>query len=357
MPLEDQIRQSAEGLASDLGRTIQDRLDKYVSDLLATAAAERDAALAAQAEHFTAGADARVRDEVAKVREEAAGELAVAVNKAREAADAETAQAVAKAREEASSEAAILVARVRDEVAEATAQLEADLGARQAESDRQALERQMGERDAMLAEMERLVESFRRLDAAATLKSLLDVLADATATESARTAVFLVRGHELQGWRFTGFEQAPADPRQVSVPLDAAAGLASAVRGRTRSEVSPGEPSSGLAFMALPAGNVGVAVPVIVGGDVAALVYGDDGAAESRMVPAGWPEALELLSRHAARCLEAQTAIRAARLGSVPSPAGLGSRADSRIDAGVSVDSIAADVRPLADSIERAPRE
>jgi hypothetical protein len=43
-------------------------------------------------------------------------------------------------------------------------------------------------------------------------------------------------------------------------------------------------------------------------------VYADDGAEMDRPVPASWPEAIELLARHAVRCLEAQTAIRAARL-------------------------------------------
>jgi len=51
-----------------------------------------------------------------------------------------------------------------------------------------------------------------------------------------------------------------------------------------------------------------------VGGQVAAVVYVDDGGREDRPVPASWPEAIELLARHAGRCLEAQTAIRAARL-------------------------------------------
>jgi hypothetical protein len=87
--------------------------------------------------------------------------------------------------------------------------------------------------------------------------------------------------------------------------------------------------------MDLPGADIGVAVPVIVGGDVAAVVYGDDGGSAERVVPAGWPETLELLSRHASRCLEAQTAIRAARLGGVSAPAGLGRAADSPIDAGV----------------------
>jgi translation initiation factor IF-2 len=335
MPLDDQIRQSSEAAASDLGRAIQDRLEQWTRDVLASAAEERDAALVAQAEQLGNDADARLREQLEKAREESAAEVSAAVARALDSARDETAQAVALAREEASNEAATLVARARDEVAQATAQLQADEDARQAERERLALARETRERDAMLAEMERLVESFRKLDGAETLKALLDALADSAALESARTAVFLVRGAELLGWRFAGFDRAPSDPRQVVVPLEAAGGLGAAVQRRARAEVAAGQASGPLAFMDLPGADIGVAVPVIVGGDVAAVVYGDDGGSAERVVPAGWPETLELLSRHASRCLEAQTAIRAARLGGVSAPAGLGRAADSPIDAGV----------------------
>ena len=74
-------------------------------------------------------------------------------------------------------------------------------------------------------------------------------------------------------------------------------------------------------------------MPVTVGGEVAALLYADDGGVAERTAPASWPETLELLSRHAARCLEAQTAIRAARLGvkaPLAAPAGGRHVADSQ---------------------------
>jgi hypothetical protein len=54
---------------------------------------------------------------------------------------------------------------------------------------------------------------------------------------------------------------------------------------------------------------MGLAVPVIVGGRVVAVVYGDsvtlDG--QDRGTPSGWPEVIEVLARHAGRCLEALT--------------------------------------------------
>jgi chemotaxis protein histidine kinase CheA len=381
MPLDEQVRQSAEALASDIGRALQEKLGQFVDTVLAEAAVERDA-LTAQAAQFAADADARLETAVAQAvadataahestvarlreateseqaealarvratftdesasvlvqaREEAAASLAEALARAREESEAETtaaharardeaaaelAEAVKRAREEAASEATAMVARAREEVANASAQLQADQDARQAEVDRASLERQRDEREAMLAEMERLVESVRRLDATASLSALLDALADAAAQEAPRTALLLLRGRDLQGWAFSGFDEPPAEPRRLIVPLDGLGDFARVLATRTRAEVHPStfttQAAAPLAFAAPRAGDVGVAVPVTVGGDVAALLYADDGGGADRTVPASWPETLELLARHAARCLEAQTAIRASRLAVSP---------------------------------------
>ena len=108
------------------------------------------------------------------------------------------------------------LARARDEVAQDCAQLQADLDTRQSRS-RTGRTRAPArlEREAMLAEMERLVESFRKLDATASLSSLLDALADAAAQEAPRAALLIVRGQELQGWSASGFADAPAEVRSA----------------------------------------------------------------------------------------------------------------------------------------------
>jgi golgin subfamily B member 1 len=350
MPLDEQVRQTAEALATDLGRDLQQRLGQFVETVLHEAAAERDA-LTAQAAQFAADAEARLEAAVTQARAEAAADvttahaeaaaalaaaqeaasaevasaaarakddtdarIAEAVAQARDEAAAETAAAVQRAREEAASEATAAVARARDEVAEASAQLEADIDARQSEVERAALERQRDEREAMLAEMERLVESFRRLDATASLSALLDALADAAAQEAPRAALLIVRGQDLHGWACSGFADAPADVRRLVLPLTATPDLARVLETRSRAEVNAASFAADALRFAAPAdGDVGIVVPVTVGGAVAALLYADDGAEADRMVPASWPETLELLARHAARCLEAQTAIRASR--------------------------------------------
>ena len=334
MPLDEQVRQTADALATDLGRELQQRLGQIVETVLNEAAAERDE-LTAQAAQFAVDADARLEAAIAQARAEAAAEAAdevtvaqaeaaAALAAARDASIAETAAAVERAREQAAGEASDAVARARDEVAQASAQLQADLDARQADVERAALERQRDEREAMLAEMERLVESFRKLDATASLSALLDALADASAQEAPRVALLIVRGQDLQGWASAGFADAPADIRRLVVPLGAARELADVLETRARAEVNASSFTADALRFAAPAdGDVGVVVPVTVGGSVAALLYADDGAEADRTVPASWPETLELLARHAARCLEAQTAIRASRFGqSAPATAG-----------------------------------
>jgi hypothetical protein len=65
---------------------------------------------------------------------------------------------------------------------------------------------------------------------------------------------------------------------------------------------------------------MGLAVPVIVGGRVVAVVYADGVTDDSReqTIPSSWPEVIEILARHAARCLESLTVQKAAT--QTPSP-------------------------------------
>ena len=95
------------------------------------------------------------------------------------------------------------------------------------------------------------------------------------------------------------------------------------VRSKARVEITPATfaGSGELAFIAAADAASGLAMPVTLGGETAAVIYGDDGGAGG---PAGWRETIEILARHASRCLEAQTAIRAAKLapGSQKEPVG-----------------------------------
>lgn len=308
MSFDEEARQSAEALAASLGREIQDRVQEFVSHL-ASAAADERRVLIDQAQQAVSATERTLEAAISRAREEAASDAA--------ARDAEQAERLAEHSAAADRALGEAVARARDEAAsEAAARHEADLADRDAAAEREALERQTAEREAMLAAMERLVVAFRRLDEGQSLSQLLDVLAEEAARETHRSAVFVVRGRSLQGWAFSGFETAPADARSVSLSLDAVPDFSRAIERGVRAEIphTAFDEESGAPFLSLRAGDVGVAIPVSVGGQVAALVYADDAVDGDRQVPASWPEAIELLARHAARCLEAQTAIRAARL-------------------------------------------
>ena len=200
--------------------------------------------------------------------------------------------------------------------------LQADRDARRGIDEEAAALRASAEQGS-LAAMERLLDAFRRLDQATTLTALIDALAEAAAGETTRSAVFVVRGREVRGWRVAGFADAPADVRLVSVSLDAAGAIGVCVRSKARVEITPATfaGAADLGFIATVDEAAGLAMPVTLGGETAAVIYGDDGGTGG---PAGWRETIEILARHASRCLEAQTAIRAAKLapGSQKEPVG-----------------------------------
>lgn len=176
------------------------------------------------------------------------------------------------------------------------------------------------EREAELAAVTRLVESIRGLDGAASLSEVLDALGQASGREASRAALFVLRNERLLGWKLSGFGQRDSQPKTIDLGLTEAGVIGLAVGAArpvtTRDSQTAAE---GPGFTHLPADRMGFAVPVIVGGRVVAVVYADSVTQDGRehAVPSGWPEVIEVLARHAARCLEALTAQRAT---STPSP-------------------------------------
>lgn len=332
MALDDQVRTNADALAKELGLDIQQALGRFLDDLLTQVTHQQDT-LQAQADQALADAETRLEAAVAQAQSDAGAEKAQALADA----GADKAQALAAAKDESATavqaaisqtrehvarEAAGLVARAREEAAQANAALSADREAHKVVDDEAAALRAAADQGS-LAAMERLLDAFRRLDQASTLTALIDTLAEAAAGETTRSAVFVIRGREARGWRVAGFADAPADVRLVSVPLDAAGAIGVCVRSKGRVDITPATfaEAGGLAFMAAADAASGLAMPVTLGGETAAVIYGDDGGAGG---PAGWRETIEILARHASRCLEAQTAIRAAKLspGSQKEPVG-----------------------------------
>ena len=169
-------------------------------------------------------------------------------------------------------------------------------------------EARVKEREIEMAAVSRLLESIRGLDGATSLSEVLDALALAAGREAARAAVVVIRNDRVHGWRMSGFGPRDAQPKAVDLALAEsgvighAIGVARAVTTRDTQAAAAGP-----GFDTLPADSTGLAVPVIVGGRVVAVVYADSVPAggHDRQVPSSWPELIEILARHAGRCLEA----------------------------------------------------
>jgi len=124
----------------------------------------------------------------------------------------------------------------------------------------------------------RLLDAIRTIDGAHRLSDILDALVSAAAREADRVAVLIVRGRGYTGWRSMGFD--PPFNRGESV------------------ELPPGAPVT----------------PIAISGQAVAVLYTENSEPKASSSEAGTPNAaLEILTRHAARCLESMTAFKAAR--------------------------------------------
>jgi hypothetical protein len=172
------------------------------------------------------------------------------------------------------------------------------------------------EREADPERVEDLLAGLRAIDGSPTLTDTLGHLVTHASRQAARAAVLLIRGQRYHAWRAAGFDgitpsSIDLDAQQAGVIARAAA----TARPVATSEADgSGKGSSAPSFAALPADRVGLAVPLSVGGHVVAVLYADDVSANAPRLPSVWPEAVEILVRHAARCLEAMTALKAAKL-------------------------------------------
>lgn len=267
---------------------------------------------AASADRTEAIREVRLAAEVEMVRRSQEALVAVQAEAARRTHDAVVAaQAEAARRFDDAATAARADLAERVEQAVVAARQEAEATARQTAT--QALvESQAAARQSELAQIDRVVEAVRRFDHARSLTDVLDALGDVTSREAPRVALFLVRGTRLAGWRATGFGPT-VDPRTMEVTSDESSLLWRAIasgQSLSTTDALPGE------HVTTPFGDLGhdaagLAVPVRVGGETVAVIYADDAAEGLRVVPSAWPEVVEVMARHAARCLEVLTMSRA----------------------------------------------
>jgi hypothetical protein len=158
-----------------------------------------------------------------------------------------------------------------------------------------------------------LPDGVRAIGAARSLSEILDTLADCAAREAARAAVLVVRGGRFRGWRFAGFESGIAEPERIDIAEDEAGVLADAMRTGAPTFAPANGSRTAPAFAALPPERASAALPIAIGGQVVAVLYADEGQDTTNASGAFDLGRLDVLASYAARCLEAQTAFKAAR--------------------------------------------
>lgn len=297
MSLEDRIKASADqAVATFVQSALQHAADaQEVAVREARAAAFEEAEQAAQ--QRVADAEARVRatidEQIAQARAE---DRDLAAREIRRQLEEEVGRNMREAVEAVET-------RMRVALADGEARAADDLKAAVAAA-------RVKEREIEMAAVSRLLDSVRGLDGASTLSEVLDALALAAAREAARAAVVVLRGERILGWKMSGFGPRDAQPKSIDLPL-ADSGVIGLAIGAARTVTTRDSQTASLGpgFETLPADRMGLAVPVIVGGRVVAVVYADAVAVDGhqRHVPSSWPELIEVLARHAGRCLEALT--------------------------------------------------
>ncbi len=328
MGLEDNVQAAGEQLVQ---RIRQQAEQEIRGELLTQAARVRATAI---------DDNRRVAEEaeLEAVRAEVERVWAAKLKEANEAAEYRYAEAVKAAREEADRQLTEKVASVR---AEGQRVLEAALEAVRKEADRN-LEARVNEvrsqaESTLASELSTaplaafpaegpsepgagevlgdVLRAVRRLDEASSLTEALDALGQLAGEQASRAAVLTVQEDQVRGWSFAGFGDAlERDASQVDLAVSEAGLIGRAVVDAASREIGPDDaPSDDLRppFADLQAGTEAVAAPVSVGGQIMAVLYGDD---QGEAIHPAWRQALEILASHAGHCLEALTAARAAQL-------------------------------------------
>ena len=308
MVLEETVQRSGEQLLERIREQIEPEVRRLVSELLTIAAKERATALQDDRRVADSERQKAVQEESARVRTEVEKTWAAKLREANDTADQRFESGLREAHEEADRTLELRIDQVREET-ERT--ITAKLAAAPVTSAPEPAPAEP-QTDEILG---RVFDGVRRLDQASRLTDALDTLAELAGNEAPRAAVLTVQGDRVRGWRFVGFGPTVDARQQVDLECGEAGIVGRAVvTGEACSVVSgrngmPGDAEP--AFTPLPPRVRALAVPVLVGGQVRAVVYGDD--AERRPAVA-WRASLEVLARHAGRCLEVLTALRAARL-------------------------------------------
>ena len=289
MALEDRFRETSEHLAVRLRAELKEGLHSLVSLLSESLKNERDAATRDARQHAEAEAARSLAEDL------------IQLDRARRYAQAWLNLEIDRARSDAEKQAdeRVIVARPEGERAGAVDVEEATFV-------------------ALNAALERLLDAAQRMDEAGSLTETLDILLSSAAALGLRVAAILVHPQDGHIWESVSLDDAPAG-RVMS--LDATGGIVTdAVASGSLEFYTGSSASTHREFVPLSPGVMSLAVPLQVGGQVVAVLYADDGGSEPA-ASAAWPQIVELVARHGARCLESLSARCATQIGIIGRPA------------------------------------
>jgi hypothetical protein len=184
-----------------------------------------------------------------------------------------------------------------------------DAATKQQQAATEMADARVSERQTQLAIIERLLTAIRSMDAARSLSDVLSALITAAAAEAPRVALFVVEGTELRGWKTAGFA---GDAASLHANVKDAGLFNEVMRRREPVVTADGAGPAAPAFSSLPQDRAAIGVPLLVGAQPVAVLYADNVSDGPPSAPASWPEAIQILGRHASVNLAHLTAARAA---------------------------------------------
>lgn len=326
MSLEDRFRQTFDDAIAEVRTRLESQFTSTLTDVRAEADRDKAAALtyakgSLESELLTAFQSEK--DALTSNHDTVIAQLREALETDRNRLQDEAAAEAVRLRDEADTAASAAKADLDHAVADAACQreeLEAALTqvrfaaatevekARTEAQDAAAAHSQA--LDAQLTGASRLLESVRAIDGAASLTEVLDALTFAAAKEAGRSAMLVMKGDRLVGWRTAGFGRLDDEPHSIESSTADVDALAVAVNTGRPAIVGSGSVLAAPAFSQLPPDRPGLAVPLLVAGRPVAVLYAEHGAAAP--LSPGWTSPVEVLVRHAGRCLEAMAVSRGA---------------------------------------------
>ena len=326
MTPEDKLTLFIDRVLAQLRSPLEAEMHAVAQDFRQEAAASRTRAVeeaVAAVQRESQSELERLRQELEHVRRTTAAEVAEIRQLA--AAEIEGARRLAESQvEDTERHSAELIAAARRDADDARAgleQLQRELGdARQAVADagrdRVTIQQSLDEvrhaatlasetLSGVAARTQQIVDTVRGIDGATSIGDVLERVAQAARTYAQRSVLLMVRGSGLTVWRTADFPGLGSGTLHV----DDGGLIAAAVterRPRTRLEGTRDADSPLPQFATDARARDAVALPLVLGGEVVAVLYADaprGGDTSDRR----WPLALEVATRYASRVIEAMT--------------------------------------------------